>query len=700
MTDKVIRVKIEAGDSQQQIAQLDTTMVKLGASTDKAATEIVELNTDLTKTAQGVKAAISTTTESISNLNKVTSQSAQSIKSSFSDAGSNVGNFGRQAGQAGIQVQQLVGQITAGTNPLVAFSQQAADIGFVLGAPLLGAVVGIAAAIGSVLVPSLIGGATETEKLDDALKDLRSTSGTTEDGIYLLNEQIVELAKSSEAAAKVKLAANILEAKDAAIQASRAFEDTFDAGRLQFAIDTYSSGVGGLVGVSNEVIGVSRTIGEQFGLQGNAAIKFGSDVAKAIGDIQKAPTTGNFDAFINLISGQATSTGTKQTTALAGALLDLASKGRQAAQEAGNAQQAIDNLGKALDNTKNKTESQADASESFNRRLQLQNIALKDGELAANLQAAAWANGKDSVDELDAATKALVIENYNLAASQKYLAESLKENNDELDRQARLDADAARRAAKDKERINERIANIRLETQTLSAESELQRAVKNGQFTQEEADLASQTAARLLAANAEFEQTIAMKGIQDEQIEAAEIAHKERIKAINEQYAEAQVQLKQYQFNREVQAYQGFANSAIQLVNAFGSKSFQAQKNAAIATSLVNIAGGVAQALNNPYPANLGFAAQVALEGASLLNTIKSTNINSSGGSLAIGGGASATIPTAPTAAPVVGSFEIAGLADLQRQLDNLDNDEVLPVSFTRRLVASLQSVQRLEGSA
>ena len=91
----------------------------------------------------------------------------------------------------------------------------------------------------------------------------------------------------------------------------------------------------------------------------------------------------------------------------------------------------------------------------------------------------------------------------------------------------------------------------------------------------------------------------------------------------------------------------------------------------------------------------------MAAEGATLLNTIKSTNIGSSGGGVGIGsGGASATIPTAPTAAPVVGSFEIAGLSDLQRQLDNLDGDEVLPVSFTRRLVASLQSVQRLEGSA
>lgn len=680
MTDKIIRVKIEAGDSQQQIAQLDKAMTSAGASADQLNDELLGLSqglgTKLTPTAKAVQVALN---ESTDGMNK----------------------FSRSAGQAGVQIEQFVGQVSAGANPLTAFSQQAADIGIVLGAPLLGAVIGISAAIASVLVPSLIGGKTETEKLNDALDDLREVSGVTEDGIYLLNQEIINLAESSEAAAKVKLAANILEAKDAAIQASRAFEDTFDAGRLQFAIDTYSSGVGGLVGVSNEVIGVSRTIGEQFGLQGNAAIKFGSDVAKAIGDIQKAPTTGNFDAFINLISGQSAATGTKQTTALAGSLLELASKGRQAAQEAGNAQQAIDNLGAALENSKEKTDNNNSALETFNRRLQLQNIALKDGELQANLQAAAWANGKESVDQLDAATRNLVVENYRLAEAQKASKEALAGNNAEISKQATLDADAARRAERDRQRINERISNMQLETQTFSAQTELMRAVRNEMFSQEEADLASQTASRVLSANTEFELIMSNKMATDEQKVQAEIAFQERIKAINEQYAEGQIELKRYQLNQEIQAYSGFANSAIQLVSAFGSKSFQAQKNAAIATSLVNIASGVAQALNNPFPVNLGFAAKVAAEGASLLSTIKSTNIGSSGSSVGIGsGGASAAIPTTPQSAPIVGSFEIAGLSDLQRQLDNLDNDEVLPVGFTRRLVASLQSVQRLEGSA
>ena len=63
--------------------------------------------------------------------------------------------MGRKAGQAGIQVQQLVGQIQGGTNPMLALSQQATDLGFVLGVPLLGAVAGLAASLAMTLMPSL-----------------------------------------------------------------------------------------------------------------------------------------------------------------------------------------------------------------------------------------------------------------------------------------------------------------------------------------------------------------------------------------------------------------------------------------------------------------------------------------------------------------------------------------------------------------
>ena len=593
MTDKIIRVKIEAGDSQQQINQLDSSMVKLGASADKTTAEISGLNTDLTKTAQGVKAAVGATNEA-------------------------VGNLGRATGQAAMQVQQLVGQVQGGVSPFVALSQQAADLGFVLGFPLLGAVVGIGAALAGPLVAAFTQAEDSADKFKETLKEINNTQEE-----YKANAVRVEVAKLNDEFEKQQQKVDSLKRQQ------------------EQYIELLKQGGSSQASYAAALFDVNRQI--------ENAVEAQTDLSKKIKEVGDAG-----------LSGVAA------------------------------------------------TDSQTGAIESLNSTLELQRIALEKGELQARLYAAAQQLSFQSVDSLPPAIREQVTAIYELEQAQKAQKEAAQALNAELNQMAQADkqkAEAdkqdARRAERDRQRISERIANMQLETQTLSAQSELMRAVRNEQFTQEEADLASQTASRLLAANSEFEQTISLQGIQQSQIEEATRAHQERIKAINEQYAQGQIDLKRYQLNQEIQAYSGFANSAIQLVSAFGSKSFQAQKNAAIATSLVNIAGGVAQALNNPFPANLGFAAKVAAEGATLLNTIKSTNIGSSGGGVGIGSsGASATIPTAPTAAPVVGSFEIAGLSDLQRQLDNLDGDEVLPVSFTRRLVASLQSVQRLEGSA
>ena len=87
-------------------------------------------------------------------------QQARTTAAQTKNLSGGFGGMGRSAGQAGIQVQQLVGQVTSGVNPMVALSQQSADLGFVLGVPLLGAVVSIAAALGTVLLPRLF----ETEK--------------------------------------------------------------------------------------------------------------------------------------------------------------------------------------------------------------------------------------------------------------------------------------------------------------------------------------------------------------------------------------------------------------------------------------------------------------------------------------------------------------------------------------------------------
>lgn len=246
-------------------------------------------------------------------------------------------------------------------------------------------------------------------------------------------------------------------------------------------------------------------------------------------------------------------------------------------------------------------------------------------------------------------------------------------------------------------RINNRIQAFRLETQTISSELALQQGVRQGFLTQEQADLDLQTASKIQKAVTERELLLAEKNITDEQILAAETAFQENLAAISQQYADRRIEIERLEKLTRIGLTQDFANAAIGVIAAFGSKSFQAQKNAAIATGVVNIAAGVAKALNNPYPANLGFAAQVAAQGAALISTIKSTNLNSGGGNLGSISGAQ-TLPTTPESAPLVGSFEITGLSELQEQLDRLDPDEVLPVSFTRRLISSINSVQRLEG--
>lgn len=91
----------------------------------------------------------------------------QSVDKVNKNINSSVSMVGRSAGMAGIQLQQFVGQIQGGQSAMLALSQQSADLGFVLGAPLLGAVVGIGASIAGMLLPSLFKANEEIEKLTE-----------------------------------------------------------------------------------------------------------------------------------------------------------------------------------------------------------------------------------------------------------------------------------------------------------------------------------------------------------------------------------------------------------------------------------------------------------------------------------------------------------------------------------------------------
>lgn len=96
-----------------------------------------------------------------------------------------IGGVGRGAGMAGIQVQQFVGQLQGGVNPMVALSQQSADLGFALGVPLVGAIVSVGAVIAGTLLPSLM----EAER---SFADLRKEAENLGIGLTQLPSKLTE----------------------------------------------------------------------------------------------------------------------------------------------------------------------------------------------------------------------------------------------------------------------------------------------------------------------------------------------------------------------------------------------------------------------------------------------------------------------------------------------------------------------------
>lgn len=178
--------------------------------------------------AGSIRYSIETDTSSQLKAENVVKKSTGNIAKSFStvdraaaktskiskEATKNVGKFGRASGQAGIQFQQFIGQIQGGQNAMLALSQQSADLGFVLGAPLLGAIVGISASVAGILAPSLLAGKDNTELLEKAIEQLMATTAQASDGTIIFSESLEKLARKSKAAAAVEIALGMQRAKE------------------------------------------------------------------------------------------------------------------------------------------------------------------------------------------------------------------------------------------------------------------------------------------------------------------------------------------------------------------------------------------------------------------------------------------------------------------------------------------------------
>lgn len=168
-----------------------------------------------------------------------TGDALKATSTSANEASKSITGFGSSAGRAGIQVQQFVGQIQGGQNAFVALSQQAADIGFVLGAPLAGVIVSLGAVIAGTLLPSLFKSGEAVKEVSDLTKELikdfkdftaaqkevvnRGVASTLANETEKLKQKRDEIDANTEALEKQKIQYDKIFARGAKFEETKAF---------------------------------------------------------------------------------------------------------------------------------------------------------------------------------------------------------------------------------------------------------------------------------------------------------------------------------------------------------------------------------------------------------------------------------------------------------------------------------------------
>jgi chromosome segregation ATPase len=194
---------------QGDLKNLESAFSKVDSATKKTSGELRKLVTSLQESGKKVAAngkvydafgmEVKAATAQLDKLSK----EALEAGAAASKSSKGLGSVGKNAGMAGIQIQQFVGQIQGGQSALLALSQQGADLGFVLGRAGLGAAVGIAATALSFLIPALTGAEEETESLRERIKELGDEITLTANQIkYLGSQNSKEADKLSDSSVK------------------------------------------------------------------------------------------------------------------------------------------------------------------------------------------------------------------------------------------------------------------------------------------------------------------------------------------------------------------------------------------------------------------------------------------------------------------------------------------------------------------
>lgn len=371
-----------AGRIEYQFAAETDGVLKAGNVVDKATDKMVK---DFDRVDKSVK-----------NFNTQTTRASQGVRRAF---GSNLG-------QAGIQVQQFVGQLQGGQSAMVALAQQSADLGIVLGAPLVGVFVSLAAVLAGTLAPAIFGSVSNIEKLQKAIENTKAIMTLGKNGIIEYTDEMKRLETASENLAKIKIALAITENTNALKDSRKEFialrADLFgfqeDSSEAAKRLTGMTDQTGNVLDLASALQAFSNSVTDESKLK---ALERAENVL-----LQMRNDKGEFP--------------TKDLTAFAQEFFTLADATRQAITN----NQALKKSNEYLDTSASAT------GESFNKLrigLKEQTIALQDGERAA-FKYSLLMSGEYSAAQIEAALKI-----YDTNAALIDQSKSLKQTADDLE---------------------------------------------------------------------------------------------------------------------------------------------------------------------------------------------------------------------------------------------------------------------------
>lgn len=235
MTDlATIRIPVDSTEVSKAISttqRLEATLVKLEKSLRSGKITSSQYNAELGRQAKTLRdlgvsynQANSQVRRFAANLRGLSSTELDNIGRGFQASQKGARQFELAVQQAGFQVGDFAVQVASGTNPLVAFAQQATQLVGFFGGPW-GAAIGAGIAVASGLAIAFMGISEAAKTADETSQDLADTLSLLEETTDRLNLSVDEMIrKYGEAAGTVREFA-IAQAESAVAQAEQRLGD-------------------------------------------------------------------------------------------------------------------------------------------------------------------------------------------------------------------------------------------------------------------------------------------------------------------------------------------------------------------------------------------------------------------------------------------------------------------------------------------